>query len=60
VEVDGATHSTEVEKARDAVREHFRRTAGYRIVRVQNAEIYETIDGVCEYILTMLQGRDTL
>jgi very-short-patch-repair endonuclease len=60
VEVDGATHSTDVEKAKDAARERFLRAEGYRIIRVQNADIYENLDGVCAYILMMLEERDTL
>lgn len=60
VEVDGATHSTHAEKSRDAAREHFLRAEGYRVICIQNADIYENLDGVCEYVLAMLEGRDTL
>jgi very-short-patch-repair endonuclease len=60
VEVDGATHSTIAEKAKDAARERFLKAEGYRVIRVQNADIYENLDGVCEFILAAVEGRDTL
>ncbi|GLS17340.1 hypothetical protein GCM10007874_03550 [Labrys miyagiensis] len=60
MEVDGATHSTDAEKAKDVARERFLRAEGYRVIRVQNADVYENLDGVCEYILMMLEERDTL
>jgi very-short-patch-repair endonuclease len=60
VEVDGATHSTIAEKAKDAARERFLKAEGYRVIRVQNANIYENLDGVCEFILAAVEGRDTL
>ena len=60
VEVDGATHSTESEIARDARRTAFMTQAGYRVVRFTNEEIYRAMDGVVETVLAALERRDTL
>lgn len=57
VEVDGATHSTDDEIARDARRCSFLRTRGYRMLRVNNGEVYEDMDGVLETILAALEKR---
>jgi very-short-patch-repair endonuclease len=59
VEVDGATHSTGAERAHDARREATMRLQGYRIVRVNNVEVYENLDGVLETILAALERRET-
>jgi very-short-patch-repair endonuclease len=56
VEVDGATHSTDAEIARDARRTAFLESLGYRVLRIQNIEIFENIDDVCETILLDVQG----
>jgi very-short-patch-repair endonuclease len=54
-EVDGATHSTAEELARDRRREKFLRAEGYRLIRVTNDEVFNNLDGVCETILAALQ-----
>jgi very-short-patch-repair endonuclease len=59
VEVDGATHSTDEELARDANRERFLHEAGYGVLRVTNDEVFNNLDGVCETILAALQARAT-
>ncbi len=56
VEIDGATHSTEDEIQKDARRSVFIAEIGYRILRFQNAEVFENIDGVCETIFFALQA----
>ena len=60
VEVDGATHSSEAELRRDAIRSALMAEQGYRNVRVQNVEVFENIEGVLETILAALQRRTTL
>jgi very-short-patch-repair endonuclease len=57
VEVDGATHSTPEEIARDARRESFLRDFGHRILRVTNDDVINNLDGVCETILAALPQR---
>ena len=60
VEVDGATHSTDAELRRDRSREAFLENAGYTVLRVTNAEVFENIAGVLESILARLERRSTL
>lgn len=54
IEIDGATHSATEEKAYDRAREQYLKASGYRILRVQNADIYESIDGVCDLVLATI------
>lgn len=54
VEVDGATHSTDAELARDARRDAWFAANGFRVLRVTNAEVYENLDGVLETILSKI------
>ncbi|MBI1868502.1 MAG: endonuclease domain-containing protein [Methylocystis sp.] len=56
VEVDGATHSTREEVARDARRDAWFAANGFRVVRVTNAEVYTELDGVLETILARASG----
>jgi very-short-patch-repair endonuclease len=60
IEVDGATHSTEAELARDVRRTASLNEAGYRVARFSNAEIFENIEGVLETILARLERREHL
>lgn len=60
VEVDGATHSTDDERRRDAKREEFLHGQGYQVARFHNDEVYCNIDGVVETILAALERRSTL
>lgn len=55
VEVDGATHSTERERAYDVRRENFLTAQGFRVLRVTNADVLDNLDGVCETILDALK-----
>jgi very-short-patch-repair endonuclease len=50
VEVDGATHSTEAEVARDSRRDEILRANGSVVLRFGNAEVYENLEGVLEMI----------
>ena len=50
VEVDGATHSSEVEIARDRRRDGILRENGNAVLRFNNIEVYENLDGVLETI----------
>ena len=54
VEVDGATHSTDEEKARDAQRDRYTVEQGFSTIRIPNREIYENLEGVCQTILGAL------
>jgi very-short-patch-repair endonuclease len=50
IEVDGATHGTDLELAYDARRDAFMRSIGWKILRFTNGDIYEELDGVIERI----------
>ena len=50
VEVDGATHSSPEELARDARRDAWFADNGFEVLRVTNAEVYGEFDGVVEMI----------
>lgn len=60
VEVDGASHSTSEEIAADTRRSAFLENAGYRVLRVTNAEVFDQIEAVLETILAALERRGTL
>jgi very-short-patch-repair endonuclease len=57
IEVDGATHSTDDEIASDAKRSIYLEKVGYRIIRVQNNEVKEGMDGVIADIIAALRSR---
>ncbi len=46
VEVDGATHSTPGELAYDTRRTKYLEQQGWTVIRVNNTDIYENMDGV--------------
>jgi len=50
VEVDGVTHSSPRELARDSERTRILESCGFHVVRVTNVDVYENIDGVLEMI----------
>src|SRR5271165_3389587 len=54
VEVDGATHSTEAEIARDAARSSALAKQGYAILRFTNDEVFRNLDGVLDTIYARL------
>jgi very-short-patch-repair endonuclease len=51
IEVDGATHSSAEELRHDAKRDAWFEMNGFRVLRFQNVEIYENLEGVIETIL---------
>jgi very-short-patch-repair endonuclease len=54
VEIDGATHSTAQELARDAERTRILESLGFQIVQVTNIDVYKNLDGVLEMIVATL------
>jgi very-short-patch-repair endonuclease len=50
VEVDGATHSTDEELARDAARTVALAAQGFALLRFTNDEVFHNLDGVVETI----------
>lgn len=57
VEVDGATHSTDEELRRDAIRTAIFEQLGYCVIRIQNDDVYHAMDGVVQTILAALESR---
>ena len=57
IEVDGATHMTEAERAHDASRTVFLEREGWHVIRIWNAEIYDDRDGVLRRILDVASAR---
>lgn len=54
VEVDGATHSTREELEYDARRTRYLESKGWTVIRVNNIDIYENMDGVWRMIAAQL------
>ncbi len=55
VELDGGTHSTEVEIARDVARSAELSGRGYRVFRVSNADVFEHLDEVLAALLAFIE-----
>jgi very-short-patch-repair endonuclease len=56
IEVDGATHSTDEERARDEERTRELQRLGFQVIRVTNTDVYKNLDGVLEAILHELDS----
>jgi very-short-patch-repair endonuclease len=55
IEIDGVTHSTIGEKAKDAKRTAELEKMGYRVVRFSNEEIFGDLEPILEIILRNLK-----
>ena len=55
VELDGGTHSTDVELTRDQARMMALQRLGYRVFRAHNVDVYENIDGVLDTLLAFVE-----
>ena len=60
IEIEGATHSSDDELRRDAIRTAFLERVGYRVIRFQNEDVYNAMDGVLGSILTALEEKGYL
>jgi very-short-patch-repair endonuclease len=62
IEVDAATHGTDEETARDAVRSAALAAQGYDVLRFTNDDVFHNLDGVLETIymrlITLRPRRD--
>jgi very-short-patch-repair endonuclease len=56
IEIDGATHGEADEIAKDAARTNRLVANGYRVIRFQNADVYEGMDWVIERIVRELRA----
>ncbi len=57
IEIDGWTHASDAERRHDERRTTALLANGYRVVRFNNNEIVENIDGILETILLHLDPR---
>ncbi|HXT09134.1 MAG TPA: DUF559 domain-containing protein [Roseiarcus sp.] len=57
VEVDGATHSAEAEIVRGRQRDDTLQDAGFAVLRVNNDDVFNNLDGVLETIRLKLLER---
>jgi very-short-patch-repair endonuclease len=58
VEVDGATHASDEERAHDARRDRFMAEQGWTVVRVFNEDVYKHLDDVLDTIGRRVQARE--
>jgi len=58
IELDGATHSTDEERAHDERRRVYLLERGWKLVRFWNADVYDNLNGVLESILMRLPPKD--
>ena len=56
VEVDGATHSADREVVYDAARTRFLNERGFHVMRFQNDEVYQNLEGVLETVRIYLES----
>lgn len=57
VEVDGATHATPEEIARDERRDAYLARRGYRVMRLSNEDVRANLSGVLDTIMLELRSR---
>ncbi len=57
VEIDGATHSTDVELEYDARRDRYMRAQGWHVLRFRNDDIYDALGDVVERICSVAFTR---
>ena len=57
VEVDGATHSEAPEVVHDERRTRFLQEQGFRVLRIQNTDVFTILPDVLDMILMALDGR---
>ncbi len=50
IEIDGATHSSELEKRHDEKRDAYLASEGWHVLRVSNVDVYENLEGVFQVI----------
>ena len=55
IEIDGSTHSTSIEIARDLKRENYLRKTGIKIKRFTNVDVFENLDGVITSVLEVIK-----
>jgi very-short-patch-repair endonuclease len=59
IEVDGGTHSTEVEIERDQHRQHYLEQQGFVVLRFWNDDVRSDIEAVMDKIVHLLESTPT-
>ena len=59
IEIDGGTHSTDEERRKDAEREAYLESQGFRVVRFWNGDVFENLNGVMDSIMATLPPPPT-
>ena len=54
IEIDGATHSSDEQRAYDLRRDAYMRTHGWRVLRIPNADVYQHLDDVIDSIFATI------
>ena len=57
IEVDGATHGSDEEQMHDARREAYLRSQSWRVIRVTNGAVYDSLASVLEVIYQLSRTR---
>lgn len=60
IEIDGATHGSDEERAHDARRDSFLAKRGWRVMRFSNEDVYKNPDGVLEAIYAAVSSKSLL
>ncbi len=60
VEVDGATHGSDVERSSDARRTEMLMRCGFEVLRIDNDDVAANLEGVRETILAAIERRTTI
>ena len=58
VEVDGATHGDDAEVAHDARRTAVLEAQGWRVLRVNNEDVFRNLNAVCDAIVWALEEQE--
>jgi very-short-patch-repair endonuclease len=54
IEVDGGQHFSSSQAHRDRIRDRWLNTQGYRVVRIANDEVLTNLEGVVQYLMSIL------
>jgi very-short-patch-repair endonuclease len=54
LELDGSTHHTEKGHTHDAHRDAYMQQRGWRVIRIENEDVYRNLEGVCEMIFSLV------
>ena len=57
IELDGSQHFDPEEQKKDAVRTAFLEEYGIMVLRIQNDEIFDNFDMICDYIDSLVKQR---